>query len=217
MLLPACCTSNFILFCPPRPRPPLLCHIPLPLFFSSLFLSSIPIASPCIHTPPSTTTVQEHSLPDYSHTQEIKTTRHKTKTHNHTPHSHTLSLQNKTRLPESLRKRPTQTPSYSFLGTTSTTMSNGDQQNDKPNYYELLDLEPGASKDDVRKAYRKQALLFHPDKMKPHMKEEASQHFQLISEAYDVLFDGTLPYLSLLSLFFFVVSVLLPGAHTLDC
>ncbi|KAF9547136.1 DnaJ sub B member 8 [Mortierella hygrophila] len=68
-------------------------------------------------------------------------------------------------------------------------MSNGDQQNDKPNYYELLCLEPGASKDDVRKAYRKQALLFHPDKMKPHMKEEASQHFQLISEAYDVLFD----------------------------
>ncbi|KAF8947167.1 hypothetical protein BGZ47_010086 [Haplosporangium gracile] len=67
--------------------------------------------------------------------------------------------------------------------------SNGDQQNDKPNYYELLCLEPGASKEDVRKAYRKQALLFHPDKMKPHMKEEASQHFQLISEAYDVLFD----------------------------
>ncbi|KAF9134320.1 hypothetical protein BG015_003431, partial [Linnemannia schmuckeri] len=67
--------------------------------------------------------------------------------------------------------------------------TDGDQQNDKPNYYELLCLEPGASKDDVRKAYRKQALLFHPDKMKPHMKEEASQHFQLISEAYDVLFD----------------------------
>ncbi|KAG0373299.1 hypothetical protein BGX24_011888 [Mortierella sp. AD032] len=68
-------------------------------------------------------------------------------------------------------------------------MSNGDQQNDKPNYYELLCLEPGASKDDVRKAYRKQALLFHPDKMKPHMKEEASTHFQLISEAYEVLSD----------------------------
>ncbi|KAF9910613.1 hypothetical protein EC991_006172 [Linnemannia zychae] len=68
-------------------------------------------------------------------------------------------------------------------------MSNGDQPNDKPNYYELLCLEPGASKDDVRKAYRKQALLFHPDKMKPHMKEEASQHFQLISEAYEVLSD----------------------------
>ncbi|KAF9134381.1 hypothetical protein BGW39_007259 [Mortierella sp. 14UC] len=68
-------------------------------------------------------------------------------------------------------------------------MSNGDQQNDKPNYYELLCLEPGASKDDVRKAYRRQALLFHPDKMKPHMKEEASQHFHLISEAYEVLSD----------------------------
>jgi curved DNA-binding protein CbpA len=74
--------------------------------------------------------------------------------------------------------------------------SNKDQQNDPPNYYELLCLEPGASKDDVRKAYRRQALLFHPDKMKPHMKEEASQHFQLISEAYDVLFDGTYRVLS---------------------
>ncbi|KAI9241048.1 MAG: DnaJ domain-containing protein, partial [Podila humilis] len=50
-----------------------------------------------------------------------------------------------------------------------------------------LDVDPGASKDDVKRAYRKQALLFHPDKMKPHMKDEASQHFQLISEAYEVL------------------------------
>ncbi|KAG0246620.1 hypothetical protein B0O80DRAFT_443567 [Mortierella sp. GBAus27b] len=56
-----------------------------------------------------------------------------------------------------------------------------------PNYYEVLCLNPGATKDDVKKAYRKQALLFHPDKMKPHMKDEASAHFQLISEAYEVL------------------------------
>ena len=61
-----------------------------------------------------------------------------------------------------------------------------------PNYYELLCLDPGASKDDIKKAYRRQARLFHPDKMKPHMKEEASQHFQLISEAYEVLSDGRL-------------------------
>ncbi|KAF9928860.1 DnaJ sub B member 7 [Linnemannia zychae] len=67
-------------------------------------------------------------------------------------------------------------------------MSTNDQ-NDKPNYYELLCLEPNASKDDIRKAYRRQALLFHPDKMKPHMKEEASAHFHLISEAYEVLSD----------------------------
>ncbi|KAK3807726.1 MAG: hypothetical protein J3Q66DRAFT_444814 [Benniella sp.] len=60
---------------------------------------------------------------------------------------------------------------------------------DKPNYYELLCIHPNASKDDIKKAYRKQALLFHPDKMKPHMKEEASAHFQLISEAYEVLSD----------------------------
>ncbi|KAG0034435.1 DnaJ sub B member 2 [Podila clonocystis] len=60
---------------------------------------------------------------------------------------------------------------------------------DKPSFYELLDVHPGASKDDIKRAYRKQALLFHPDKMKPHMKEEASQHFQLISHAYEVLYD----------------------------
>ncbi|KAG0307885.1 hypothetical protein BGZ98_009527 [Dissophora globulifera] len=65
-------------------------------------------------------------------------------------------------------------------------MTNND---DKPNYYALLCLDPKATKDDVKKAYRRQALLFHPDKMKPHMKEEASQHFQLISEAYEVLSD----------------------------
>ncbi|KAG9319721.1 hypothetical protein KVV02_006990 [Mortierella alpina] len=58
-----------------------------------------------------------------------------------------------------------------------------------PNYYELLCVEPNATKDDIRKAYRRQALLFHPDKMKPHMQDEASQHFQLISEAYEVLSD----------------------------
>ncbi|KAG0322607.1 DnaJ sub B member 2 [Podila horticola] len=60
---------------------------------------------------------------------------------------------------------------------------------DKPNYYELLDVDPGASKEDIKRAYRRQALLFHPDKMKPHMKDEASQHFHLISEAYEVLYD----------------------------
>ncbi|KAG0206162.1 hypothetical protein BGX28_002341 [Mortierella sp. GBA30] len=65
-------------------------------------------------------------------------------------------------------------------------MANDDET---PNYYELLCVEPGASKDEIRKAYRRQALLFHPDKMKPHMQDEASQHFQLISEAYEVLSD----------------------------
>ncbi|KAF9347972.1 DnaJ sub B member 8, partial [Mortierella sp. AD094] len=66
-----------------------------------------------------------------------------------------------------------------------------DNSDDKPNFYQLLCVDPRATKEDIKKAYRKQALLFHPDKMKPHMKEEASQHFQLISEAYEVLSDDT--------------------------
>ncbi|KAF9975349.1 hypothetical protein BGZ73_001070 [Actinomortierella ambigua] len=68
-------------------------------------------------------------------------------------------------------------------------MSNSDEE--VPNYYEVLCVEPSATKEDIRKAYRRQALLFHPDKMKPHMKDEASKHFQVISEAYDVLSDDT--------------------------
>lgn len=68
-----------------------------------------------------------------------------------------------------------------------------DNNDEKPNFYELLCVDPGATREDIKKAYRKQALLFHPDKMKPHMKEEASQHFQLISEAYEVLSDGKGP------------------------
>ncbi|KAF9438022.1 hypothetical protein BGZ76_010151 [Entomortierella beljakovae] len=62
---------------------------------------------------------------------------------------------------------------------------------EKPNFYELLCVDTRATKEDIKKAYRKQALLFHPDKMKPHMKDEASEHFQLISEAYEVLSDDS--------------------------
>ncbi|KAG0241499.1 DnaJ sub B member 8 [Actinomortierella wolfii] len=68
-------------------------------------------------------------------------------------------------------------------------MSSSDD--DVPNYYSVLCVEPTATKEEIKKAYRRQALLFHPDKMKPHMKEEASKHFQVINEAYAVLSDDT--------------------------
>ncbi|KAG0268608.1 DnaJ sub B member 8 [Actinomortierella ambigua] len=66
-----------------------------------------------------------------------------------------------------------------------------DSDEEIPNYYEVLCVEASATKDDIRKAYRRQALLFHPDKMKPHMQDEASKHFQVINEAYAVLSDDT--------------------------
>ena len=53
-------------------------------------------------------------------------------------------------------------------------------------YYEILDVPRSASEEDVRKAYRKQALKWHPDK-NPDNKEEAEEKFKLVSEAYEVL------------------------------
>lgn len=56
------------------------------------------------------------------------------------------------------------------------------------NYYDILEVSNDASEDEVRKAYRKLALQWHPDK-NPDKPEESSEMFRKISEAYDVLSD----------------------------
>ncbi|KAL8499277.1 hypothetical protein ACS0TY_022309 [Phlomoides rotata] len=55
-------------------------------------------------------------------------------------------------------------------------------------YYEILTVEKGATEDDLKKAYRKLAMKWHPDK-NPHNKNEAEAKFKQISEAYEVLSD----------------------------
>ncbi|GAX80414.1 hypothetical protein CEUSTIGMA_g7853.t1 [Chlamydomonas eustigma] len=52
--------------------------------------------------------------------------------------------------------------------------------------YEALELTPGASKSEVKKAYRRLAMLWHPDKH-PDNQEEAKAKFQVIQKAYDML------------------------------
>ncbi|EGW05214.1 dnaJ homolog subfamily B member 7 [Cricetulus griseus] len=53
-------------------------------------------------------------------------------------------------------------------------------------YYEVLGVQRYASTEDIKRAYRKVALKWHPDK-NPENKEEAEQKFKEVAEAYEVL------------------------------
>lgn len=54
-------------------------------------------------------------------------------------------------------------------------------------YYKILDVAKSATKDEIKKAYRKLAVKWHPDKNKGNKKAE--EKFKEISEAYEVLSD----------------------------
>jgi len=56
----------------------------------------------------------------------------------------------------------------------------------KRDYYEVLGVSRSASKDEMKDAYRKLALQYHPDRNKT---PEAEEKFKEISEAYAVLSD----------------------------
>lgn len=57
----------------------------------------------------------------------------------------------------------------------------------KRDYYEVLGVSKDASADEIKKAYRKKAIQFHPDR-NPDDKE-AEENFKEAAEAYDVLSD----------------------------
>ncbi|KAK4471806.1 hypothetical protein MN116_005200 [Schistosoma mekongi] len=60
------------------------------------------------------------------------------------------------------------------------------ESNAEQDYYDILGVSKSASTSDVKKAFRKLALKYHPDKNKD---EDSQKKFLKIAEAYDVLSD----------------------------
>lgn len=60
----------------------------------------------------------------------------------------------------------------------------------KSDYYDILGVSKGAGEGEIKKAYRKQAMQWHPDKHKEGDKEAAEKKFKEINEAYQILSDA---------------------------
>jgi DnaJ-class molecular chaperone len=70
-------------------------------------------------------------------------------------------------------------------------MSTTSAGEEKRDYYKVLEISKSASTREIKKAYRKLAVKYHPDK-NPQNKEEAEEKFKEVAEAYEVLSDEEL-------------------------
>ncbi|KAH7884590.1 DnaJ-domain-containing protein [Phlebopus sp. FC_14] len=74
------------------------------------------------------------------------------------------------------------------MGARESTTRDESQNDAIPDYYELLGVDESATTDEIRKAFRKLALVHHPDKNKDDV-EGATERFAAIQQAYEVLTD----------------------------
>src|SRR5574344_2115519 len=60
----------------------------------------------------------------------------------------------------------------------------------KRDYYEVLGGSKTASDDEIKKAYRKLAMKYHPDRNQGEKAKEAEEQFKEVKEAYEMLSDS---------------------------
>ena len=58
----------------------------------------------------------------------------------------------------------------------------------KRDYYEVLEIDRNASEQEIKRAYRKQAVKYHPDKNAGN--KAAEENFKEAAEAYSILGDA---------------------------
>ena len=58
------------------------------------------------------------------------------------------------------------------------------------NFYDILGVSTNATTEFIRKAYKKKALQYHPDK-NPRNREQSSEKFKQVAEAYSILSEGS--------------------------
>ena len=61
--------------------------------------------------------------------------------------------------------------------------------NQTDEYYRVLGLDPGASPEEIKKAYRDMAKVWHPDRFPndPHLQSKGNEQFKKVTEAYEKL------------------------------